>query len=252
MGMSRWFLALLLAGGMFMSAPALASESSDEKAKEWCESGKAFYHEARYEQALVAFETAYRLSSRPTLLRSIGYCYEKLDRLEEALDTFHRWLGQADPENLTEIERHIRRIEQAIDAANQVAPPPPLPPPTVVVQPQQAPTARKEWRMGTGPAVLYGVSGIGAVTGVVFAVQADQARKAAAALCSTGDAVFCTGAASNSISRDRTFSGIADLSFGLGGAALVTGTLWMVIGNTKNTAVRVAPVGKGMGLMGTF
>jgi tetratricopeptide (TPR) repeat protein len=244
----------MLAGGMLVSSAASAQVSADDKAKEWYESGKAFYQEARYDQALVEFEIAYRMSSRPTLLRSIGYCYEKLDRLEEALDAFYRWLGQAAPQDHTEIERHIRRIEQAIEAANQVvAPPPPPPPPRQEPLPQPEPVyERAGWRMGTGPAVLYGVSGIGAITGTVFAVQADHARKAAAELCSSGDAVFCTGEAGASISRDRTFSGIADLSFGLGGVAIVAGSLWMVIDNGRRTAVQVGPVGQGLGLWGTF
>lgn len=234
-------------------------DTPDDKAKEWYESGKAFYQEARYDQALVAFETAYRLSKRPALLRSIGYCYEKLGRLEESLDAFYRWLGLAEPEKYQEIERHIRRIEQAIEAENEVATPLPRPvpvpapvaPPDRVFQPEPV-QERPGWRMGTGPSVLYGVSAVGAITGTVFAIQADQARKEAAGLCSTGDAVFCTGTAASSISRDRTFSGIADLSFGVGGVAIVAGTLWMVIDNSKHTAVRVGPVGQGLGLLGTF
>jgi tetratricopeptide (TPR) repeat protein len=255
LGIRKWFLLALLAVGIVMPTVASAMDTPDDKAKEWYESGKAFYQEASYGQALVAFETAYRLSKRPVLLRSIGYCYEKLDRLEESLDVYYRWLGLADPGNYQEIERHIRRIEQAIEGENEVVAPSvsaPAPAPKKRADRPEPVQERPGWRMGTGPSVLYGITAVSAITGTVFAIQADQARKAAAELCSTGDAVFCTGTAANSISRDRTFSGIADLSFGVGGVAIVAGTLWMVIDNSKHTSVRVGPVGQGLGFLGTF
>ncbi len=267
----RW-LSVFIVLGLPLSE-AWSAPVSDDKAREWYESGKEFYQEGKYSEALVAFETAYRFSERPTLLRSIGYCYEKLDRLEEALDTYYLWKSLAVPDRLPEIERHIRRIEETLNsqsvdyggpAGRQIATvdpvpsrvsspepaEPPLKQPSPRVPPPQSPP-RQEWRVSTGPVVLYGVSSAAAVASVVFVLQADRARKEALVNCSTGDAVFCRDSAASAIRRDRTFSVLTDVGLGLTGASLVGATLWMVADN-RRTNLQVSPSLNGMHLLGRF
>ena len=95
-------LVLVLCMG-FGSPLARAQSGPDERARDLYESGKEYYQAGKYTEALIAFETAYRLSGRNNLLRSIGYCYEKLNRLQEALATYHRWMTVADFEKLEEV-----------------------------------------------------------------------------------------------------------------------------------------------------
>lgn len=267
-----------------------APAPSDDKAKAFYESGKSFYQEGRYADALVAFEIAYRWSGRPTLLRSIGYCYEKLDRFEEALGAFYRWKSIAEPDKLGEIERHIRRIRDAMAARsletelletelletevdqfrriqdasaaqsletelNPTAPEPAPRPATRAERPAPAPRpeppASAPWRLSTGPTVLYGISSAAVLTGTVFAIQADQARNEATTHCSTGDAVFCQDSALGPIGRDWTFSIIADSSFGLAGVSVVGATVWMILDN-KPSNLRLSPSLQGLHLRGQF
>ena len=252
--------------GLFLPISVRAQPApapSDDKAKEFYESGKTFYQEGRYADALVAFEIAYRWSGRPTLLRSIGYCYEKLDRFEEALGAFYRWKAIAEPDKLGEIERHIRRIQDAMDARSleeELSQPEPTASTQPVAKPDALraafspppePPSREPWKLSTGPTVLYGISSAAVLTGTVFAIQADQARNEATTHCSTGDAVFCQDSAAGSIGRDWTFSIIADTSFGLAGAAVVGATVWMILDN-KPSNLQLSPSLQGLHLRGQF
>ncbi len=249
----KWLVTIVFLG--MVSLDCHAQTGGDDKAREWYESGKEFYQEGKYAEALVAFETAYRLSRRPTLLRSIGYCYEKLDRLQEALETYYKWRAVADLAKLAEIERHIRRIEAALQT--QSTSPQPEPAAPMAEAPLEAPIApvppepKEPWRVSTGPAVLYGVTTVAVVTGTVMAVQAGHARTEAMANCSTGDAVFCRDSASLPIRRDGLFSVMADASFGVAGAGLVGATLWMVVDN-RSSNLQVTPSLNGIGFRGQF
>ncbi|MEC9390349.1 MAG: hypothetical protein VX944_09765 [Myxococcota bacterium] len=260
-------LVLVLCMG-FGSPLARAQSGPDERARDLYESGKEYYQAGKYTEALIAFETAYRLSGRNNLLRSIGYCYEKLDRLQEALATYHRWMVVADAEKLEEVERHIRRIERLIEeevvathaarveaqraAAAAVAPtpaPPPVAAPPAVAEPPPPPPPepRAPWRISAGPSALYGLGAAAGIAGTVLAVQAGQARTEAGNACSTGDAILCRDTASAALQRDSLFSVLADANFGLTGAAIVGATIWMIVDNRSGpVAVSIAPTGVGV------
>ena len=76
------FRALCLLTLLAAVAPeALAQDATTEaRAKELYENGAALYEEGRYEEAILAWEEAYRLSSRPVLLFNIANAYERLGR----------------------------------------------------------------------------------------------------------------------------------------------------------------------------
>ena len=250
------FILLMLSG--VANAQNNANAKDDERAREFFISGKSQYQEGRYRDALVAFETAYRISSRPAILRSIAYCHEKLGELESALVVLRRYRGLASEEKIESIDQAIRRIESQLRA--QTAP--------VVVDNDvdeeeefdQAPQTKEEpvyaerprWRLGTGPIVLYSVAGVGAVVGGVFALQAQRARTETAALCSQGDAVFCRDTAAKSINQDWLYSLIADTGFAVAGAGAVGGTVWMVHDNAKPTHVRIGVGLRSVELKGRF
>lgn len=255
---------LVLAICVGLASPlAHAQRIPDERARDLYESGKEYYQAGKYTEALIAFETAFRLSGRTNLLRSIGYCYEKLNRLEEALQTYHRWMVVAEPDKLPEIERHIRRLEKLVEGevvaelaasvpVEPVAPPPPpVPSPAPVVDPEPPPPPSPEpkapWRISAGPSVLYGLGTAAGIAGTVLAVQAGQARTEAGNACSTGDAILCRDTASTAIQRDGLFSVLADANFGLAGVAIVGATIWMIVDNrSAPVTVSVGPTGVGM------
>ena len=236
------------------------STNTDTKAKEWFINGQHLYQEGRYRDALVAFEAAFRMSSRPNVLKSIAYCYENLGETGNAIDVLYRYRGLAEEVKIPEIDRHIRRLEARLEEDRAVAPPPP----PVVKEPvkeskpayrpaprQIAPRSGHVW--GTGPVVLYSVAGAAAINGAVFAIQANGARQSAAELCSQDDAVYCPRTAAQHINNDWLYSVVADVSFGVAGTVAVGATLWMIMHNRRQTAaLTVVPLGNGLGLAGRF
>jgi tetratricopeptide (TPR) repeat protein len=257
--------ALLFAFILFAS-PAFAQaegEQADEQARVLYQNGTNLFDEGRYADAIAAWEMAYVLSPRPLLLVNMASAFERLGDNVAALDKLYRYKAFAPPSERSTIERRIRSLEarmdedRAIEEAQPVAQP--VAPRASVTKPKPAPEPfrpsaepRRVWTVGTGPVVLYSLAGAGAVAGVVFAFRADSARMEAAELCSSDDAVFCRSSASEALMVDQTSSLIADGSFGFAGLAVVTGTVWMFASNGRQTAVRVGPVGRGIGLQGVF
>ncbi len=236
------------------TALAQVPDSTDAEAKGWFVNGQHLYKEGRYRDALVAFEAAYRLSERPNILRSIAYCHENLGELQSALSVLRMYLGLAETQKLPEIRRHIRRIQE------QIEPPKPAP---VAVQPEPKPEPkpepgprqiepRKKWRVSAGPIVGYSIGGAALITGSIFGAQALSARSEARELCSTGDAGFCPRDAAQALNDDMAYSLFADISFGVGGAAVLGATVWMIVENKQNTGLQIVPFGNGVGLVGRF
>jgi tetratricopeptide (TPR) repeat protein len=255
----RLLLLWSLCAGIAMANP---NAEKDDRAREWFVNGQVLYQEGRYRDALVAFEAAYRMSARPTILRSIAYCHEQLEELEQAVDVLYRFRGLAPEERWSEIDRRISRLEVQLEQQSEeavLAQPQPQPQP----QPQSPPAAVQQssermryappkWRMGGGPLVLYSVAGVGAIVGGIFAANAQRARKQTAALCSRGDAIFCRADAAPFINQDWLYSLIADTGFGFAGAGFVGGTVWMVLDNSRANAVQVGVNPMGIGVRGQF
>ena len=260
--MNILLLSWLLFAGV-AKAQNIGNAEDDERAREFFISGKSLYQDGRYRDALVAFETAYRKSARPAILRSIAYCHEKLGEFDSALAVLRRYRGLAAEEKIEGIDQAIRRIESQMIAfleaelkrseAEVFEPPPetqsPPPPPE---RPEPVYGERPRWRVGAGPIVLYSFAGAGAVVGGVFALQAKRVRTETAALCSQGDAIFCRDTAATYINQDWLYSLIADTGFGVATAGFVGGTIWMVHENTSPTHVRLGVGLNGIEIKGRF
>ena len=237
--------------------PSLAQsadkKTTDIEAKGWFIEGQQLYKDGRYRDALVAFERAYKLSSRPNILRSIAYCHENLGQLREALSVLRDYLSMAEQQKIPEIRSHIRRIQERLEpkdpppvVATPDTPKEPTPPPERSIEP------RKQWRLSTGPAVGYGIGGAALIAGSIFGAQALSARSEAQSRCSTGDAGFCPTDAADALNRDASYSLFADISFGVGGAAVVGATVWMIVDNNRPSRLQLIPVGNGVVLNGRF
>lgn len=97
-----WLLGLLcFLWALSLSAkepPPLPSRADFQKrAQEHFERGRSFYAERQYGEALIEFETAYRIQPEPALRVNIGYALWGLGRIEEARREF-RWFLRRTPE----------------------------------------------------------------------------------------------------------------------------------------------------------
>src|SRR5438105_2670 len=124
-------------------------ERADQRARELFVKGDAAYAEARYEDALAAFQDAYELSGRPQLLFNIANALERLGRLPEAVDALEKYLASGKVKDQAVVQARLTNLKKRVDEqkkeeerkqrdeeerkrreadARNKLPPPPMPP----------------------------------------------------------------------------------------------------------------------------
>ena len=223
---------LLLAGGSARALPNPPTHKVDKKAdahaRKLYKKGDRAYAEGRYEDAVAAFERAYRLSGRSLLLFNLGNAYERLGRYGEAAEALDRYLPDAKPSEQDIVEKRIDNLRRRAKAEQQDKPPPPPPPPPVRKKARQAaqPSGhpKSESSSPTLGYALLGVGGGALVIGGVFGGLALGARSTEKPNCANAaGGRFCTADAESSITRDKRYSLIADVGFGVGVVAAGVG-----------------------------
>lgn len=106
--------ALVVVG--FVAASAQGQEATDDAAgRAYFERGREAFENAEYESALIYFRHAYQLSGRGELQYNIGVAADRLQREEEALEAFERYLDETkDPTREEEVRERIEALEQSI------------------------------------------------------------------------------------------------------------------------------------------
>ncbi len=245
-------------------APATAQtrpDPNEERAKELYQNGALLYEEGRYEDAIVAWQEAYRLSERAELLFNIANAQERIGRYQDALDTLSRYRAYAAAEEREALDRRIRNLERRLAETPTATPTPtptPTPAPTPVATPAPTPVTptpapAEGPRARALPLALYGVGAVGLGLGGVFALQARSARAEATELClDTADGLLCPDSAGPALEKDARSSLLADIGFGVGAAGLVGGTLTLVLGGGTQASVAALPGGASFSLAGSF
>jgi tetratricopeptide (TPR) repeat protein len=243
--MQKWIVALALVTATAVLVPdsAQAQDETDDRAKEMYQNGADLYNEGRYEEAIVAWEEAYRLSNRPKILFNIANAYERMGDIQKALDQLFRYKIYAKADEREQIERRIRMLEARLDetpAPDPVPKPDPVRDPVGDPSPAPVPRPKPEKTRGgglpAGPIVLMGggvaVLGAGAGLGVVSA----SAKKSALTSCvELPDALYCSSDAQSDLNRHRTTAVLADVSFAVGAIAVGTGVVLLATSGGKAT-----------------
>jgi tetratricopeptide (TPR) repeat protein len=99
-----------------LSTSAAAQQApNDAAAREYFERGRSAFEHADYERSLVYFRHAYRLSQRSELQYNIGVAADRLQREEEALDAFERYVEETEsPAREAEVRERINALRQSI------------------------------------------------------------------------------------------------------------------------------------------
>jgi hypothetical protein len=172
----RIFL-LTLALSMLVSPMAHADDEAVARAH--FITGRSYYDQNRYADALKEFQEAYRLSKRVGFLYNIGVCEEQLGQDDEALASFEGYIGSvADPAEQAEVQKRIDRIKArraaktTATAARAAAAEPVAGPSLTASAPRERPVWKRGWFWGvmTGAAVV--VAG-GVTLGVVLGTAHD-------------------------------------------------------------------------------
>lgn len=204
------FLALL-------GSAAAQEDPSEDRARRLYEQGTLRYEQGAYEEALVAFELAYRESERPLLLYNMASTLERLGRWQEALDALREYRTSALPEELATLDSRIANLEERIGAVE------PEPEP---VQPVESEAVVERRGPSAGAVALLATGAVGVGLGTAFTVRALSARSDWRAQCVDGvGGDLCPADVDPLVRRDRSSSVVADVSWVVGVGALGGGVL---------------------------
>lgn len=240
-------LALAVTVGAASASAQRRVDPRERQARALFEQGGAAYEEGRYEEAISAFEQAYGLSARPLLLYNIANAQERLGLLSEALENLRYYLQDAPDDERPVIERRIRGLEDRVARQEREE--------TTrhAEQEQMARTAAETAaaaavRDGRGRTVPDGpappilgwtltiAGGALAATGLVFGALALGARSDASALCAEAAGLtLCPSSAGDALSRDSTFSLLADIGV-LAGVATAALGVYLVLTHESEPA----------------
>jgi tetratricopeptide (TPR) repeat protein len=223
-------------------APALAQPAADPGQTAYDE-GRRLYEQHRWDAAIAQFKESYRLRHDAPSLFNIAQAYRLTGDCARAVE-FYRQYKQEFPTapNIAKVDKFIVDLEACAKEHAPVepqppTPPPPQPPPPAVVQPTVAPTPASDVDHGQRRRVTaFAVGGAGVlavVTGFYFghlaSADADQVKHGSG----TWDpSVESAG------KRDDL---IAKVLWGVGGAAIVGGTVLYLLGE-RGEAPHVAIV----------
>lgn len=125
----RWRVALLLVAGL---APSAGADSRTARARALYESGMAHYTLDEYDQAIEAFQAAFRERPDPVFLYNIAQAARLAKKTEMALHYYEKYLHASEhATNRAEVEERIQSLEKVLaeqTAATNAKPATPLPP----------------------------------------------------------------------------------------------------------------------------
>ncbi|MCA9614519.1 MAG: tetratricopeptide repeat protein [Sandaracinus sp.] len=210
---------------LLVASPVFAQPSaSDERARELYLVGDDLYSQGRYEEALAAFEEAYRLSERPLLLFNIANAQERSGQWQGAIESLEGYLPHADEAERARIESRIeslRRRVARLEAMQQV-------PEGNEREPEPTPTPEEPGPSLAGPLVLA-AGGALLAGGITSAILAKGARDSLESECVVVDGRrLCGDTSGADRDRDLRASVIADVLFVASAAAVGVG-LWLLL-----------------------
>ncbi len=264
--------AILAMGMMVLGA---SSHSHNSQFKALVKQGEGQYHDGKYADAAATLKQAYEIEPNSNLLYNIARALEQGGNLPDALDYYQRYVASTEGTDATLLKRSalsIDRIkvllaqseaerakqkeerekaeaaakaatEQAAKDADAAAKARAEAHARQVADVTAAQETRSQRRI-TGIAVgIVGLLGI--ASGVVFGILTGSAHSSfvMAADVATKDKF---------VSTTKTYALIADLSFAVGAAALITAVIVFPKGSEPTVTVGLTPTPGGMALVGSF
>lgn len=253
-------LALIL--GQLTVRPSFAAGEDDRKEQFRKVLAEALQHfkAGEYEQAVEDFQAAYALDEQPVLVYNIARSYEKGLKRKEAIEYYERYIDL--PGSTAKLRNRalealvaLKREESAraeVSAAEESASNETPSLTSVTTKPPTGKDRTLEWALiGSGAALLG--------TGVVFGVLALNSNSDFEAARDAPDRTADQDQAIQDLADEADRNAlIADVLYGVGAAAAVTGiVLFLATGNNTNSNVALGPVngprsGTGIALSGRF
>jgi tetratricopeptide (TPR) repeat protein len=228
---------------------APSAPTSDDRARALFGEGRTAYEEGRYDDAILLWEEAWRLSMKHPLLFNLANAYERSGRLELALEQLMRYRPYALPDELGQIESRIvnltARVEEAEVEAEQAAVEEAEREAELTAERERVEqllqlqaAANEETPPPVGGYVLMGLGAAAITTGGVFTVMANVQRTRLNELCVAQDAgALCPAEALEPRAKHRVDRTVAFLGYGVGVVALAGGTAVVISRSGSGTSI---------------
>ena len=219
-----------------LALPVVASAGPKEKkeAQQHIEKATAAHQAGKYDEALTELQAAYALDAQPDLLYAIGQVYVKLDKCDEAVASYEKFLTTKPPADAS------NSAQEAIDACKAKQPPPPPPPPEPTPPPQPVappqPESRAFYTDKLGTALVGGGVVALVVSGLVYTSARSKLDDAEAAP---------TYAESQDLVDDAHTKRNIAIGVGIVGLAAIGVGVWHYTQYTSEQTVAVAPTTSG-------
>ena len=253
---SAWVLVAilsLLAPLGFSPSSALA-QTPDPEARATFERGVAAYEAGAFEDALTAFQEAYRLTNDAQILYNVATVADRLRRDALALEAYEGYLAgyPAAPDRLN-VEARIAALRSVIAASS--VPDETLEEPNAITEtvPIEEPL---EERVGIDDASRRAAARqseaglVLTITGAVLAVGGAALLIASAVEIDAAHRAETWAEFMGPSERAPLLSAVGWISMGLGAAMAALGVGWLVLGSSSQVALRVGPT--QLSLEGTF
>jgi len=259
-------LAFVITCTVVAAAPRVRAEvdPKTKRARVHLKAAIAYYDEGRYEDAAKEMQVAYELKPVADLQYNLAQCFERLNRLEDAAQSYERYLeGRPDAPDAKSVKARIDNLRDRAKAlAAGSATPPPAPPvekvvfKTIVVYRDTPPPPGRAARWAASG--LWALAVAGAASGIGFAVVA---KNAADDVTRAGSTAMPPEASTLRATEEsgKTAVIVSGVSFGIGGLALIGGgVLWWLGKKIDREAPKVtlapswSPTGGGLVVAGAF
>jgi tetratricopeptide (TPR) repeat protein len=260
MGWARAWWVLVLLPRLAAAQPV---DDQVERARVHLRAGIAYYDEARYEDAAREMEAAYQLKPLADLQYNLAQCYERLNRIGDAVGAYHKYLdGGKQLEDRAAVEARIANLEQRqrAEAAGQA--PTPLAPgkvvfKTIVIYREAPPKPGRGARIAAYGVGVLALASLG--VGISFSLLAAQNANRVTDGGSLTMPVTWSGRAQDAETTGKTQAIVADVSYAVAGAAAVAAVGLFLLGRKIDAeapkltlAPSLGPGGGGFALAGRY
>ena len=217
-----------------------STRSERSGARELYERATKAYNLQAFSTALDLFKQAYELRPDPVLLFNIAQCQRQMGGYEVASKSYRAYLNELPKaSNREEVKLAIKAMDDAAREARAKEPPMGTQPLSeghdkLVESPPPPPPPDRPWyKNGAGWGVLAAGVAVAAVGGGL-AAYGEQQRSAESTLPSLPQRNSAADAAA-------TFRPTGYALIGVGGAALVTGVIWLAVGSRSSKHASLRP-----------
>jgi tetratricopeptide (TPR) repeat protein len=231
--------------------PTLAyAQKEDDRTKqamEKFEEGKTLYRLNDFDGAIKVWTEAYKLKNAPNFLYNIAQAYREKKEFEKAIAFYRSYLkDMPDAPNRDVVEKRITEMQVQLDAQKKLAEQPPSGPVGPTEQPPASPPSQQEEQprsSGKGlktAGIVTGVAGVAlVVTGVIFGVSSQSDKNDVQDAINRGDP--WTQALADQESSGKTKAMLANVTLGVGIAAVIGGGVLYYLGVRADRSVEVRP-----------